>query len=539
MATLIHLPFKNKTIFYAVNSLQYYEDEIWRYLQRTEGAPADITANFRLRLDVSSKPYRCRVECTSGLKGGKGGFGTLLKGQSKQAGAKLTTNFGACRDLSGRRLRHVNDEIRLQKWHEAKRRREAGLPVDELAEAQTSSGIHGWHLAVPAWADVPVTNKSLKASERRLKREFDAKKREEMRLKELQEQQKTIRENSVLSYANIGLDMIEKHGKNESLSFRKDDAIVKGLIAASKTNEGDSGNNSQVNKKRNMTEMSNNKISTSNKWLVSLSGDIIEGNADDIGIDNDMENDNIVYIQSRSEFASACALFTAFHNNGKWYFEVVLKTCGIAQIGWAKDGFKPDSSNGDGVGDDDCSWGFDGFRSCQFFAGESNTYGKEWACDDCLGCLYDSETGEISFQLNGDDLGIANTVRDSGSPLYPAFSLNEGEVIGIRTGPFFKYLPEGFTGINKDSSQQSDVGSSTDIEILLEEPPPPPTEDLSIRSASIPLRIHKLSAKLKERAKEINEDEIDLDKYGSVNELEELGLERLKSVLTALGVKCG
>ena len=43
---------------------------------------------------------------------GKGGFGTLLKGQSKQAGAKTTLDFGACRDLSGRRLRHVNDEIK-------------------------------------------------------------------------------------------------------------------------------------------------------------------------------------------------------------------------------------------------------------------------------------------------------------------------------------------------------------------------------------------------------------------------------------------
>eukprot|EP00592_Proboscia_alata_P002359 CAMPEP_0194372984 /NCGR_PEP_ID=MMETSP0174-20130528/21404_1 /TAXON_ID=216777 /ORGANISM="Proboscia alata, Strain PI-D3" /LENGTH=189 /DNA_ID=CAMNT_0039151809 /DNA_START=58 /DNA_END=624 /DNA_ORIENTATION=+ len=50
------------------------------------------------------------------IRGGKGGFGTLLKGQSKQAGAKTTYDFGACRDLNGRRLRHVNDEIKLRKW---------------------------------------------------------------------------------------------------------------------------------------------------------------------------------------------------------------------------------------------------------------------------------------------------------------------------------------------------------------------------------------------------------------------------------------
>ena len=51
-----------------------------------------------------------------GLKGGKGGFGAMLRAQAKGKGAKTTTDFGACRDLQGRRLRHVNDEIRVQKW---------------------------------------------------------------------------------------------------------------------------------------------------------------------------------------------------------------------------------------------------------------------------------------------------------------------------------------------------------------------------------------------------------------------------------------
>jgi hypothetical protein len=50
------------------------------------------------------------------LLGGKGGFGAMLKSMAKRSGAKKTTDFGACRDLSGRRLRHVNDEILLKKW---------------------------------------------------------------------------------------------------------------------------------------------------------------------------------------------------------------------------------------------------------------------------------------------------------------------------------------------------------------------------------------------------------------------------------------
>lgn len=51
--------------------------------------------------------------CTLLLKlaGGKGGFGALLRGAANSAGT--TTNFDACRDLSGRRLRHVNGEKKI------------------------------------------------------------------------------------------------------------------------------------------------------------------------------------------------------------------------------------------------------------------------------------------------------------------------------------------------------------------------------------------------------------------------------------------
>ncbi|KAK9160929.1 hypothetical protein Syun_007270 [Stephania yunnanensis] len=50
------------------------------------------------------------------LRGGKGGFGSLLRGAATKAGQKKTNNFDACRDMSGRRLRHVNAERRLEEW---------------------------------------------------------------------------------------------------------------------------------------------------------------------------------------------------------------------------------------------------------------------------------------------------------------------------------------------------------------------------------------------------------------------------------------
>ena len=43
------------------------------------------------------------------LPGGKGGFGSMLRAQGGKMAAHKTTNFEACRDLSGRRLKTVND----------------------------------------------------------------------------------------------------------------------------------------------------------------------------------------------------------------------------------------------------------------------------------------------------------------------------------------------------------------------------------------------------------------------------------------------
>ena len=47
---------------------------------------------------------------------GKGGFCSLLRGTATKTGQKKTNNFDACRDMSGRRLRHVNAENKLEKW---------------------------------------------------------------------------------------------------------------------------------------------------------------------------------------------------------------------------------------------------------------------------------------------------------------------------------------------------------------------------------------------------------------------------------------
>ena len=95
-----------------------------------------------------------------GLAGGKGGFGAMLRALAKQNTGHKTVDFGACRDLNGRRLRHVNNDIKLQKWTEARERKEEakrrGIQLDSDDEEQitaSESGIKGWHLSVPSWID--------------------------------------------------------------------------------------------------------------------------------------------------------------------------------------------------------------------------------------------------------------------------------------------------------------------------------------------------------------------------------------------------
>jgi len=54
------------------------------------------------------------LEACLGLPGGKGGFGSMLRALGAQI--EKTTNREACRDLSGRRLRDINEETRLKKF---------------------------------------------------------------------------------------------------------------------------------------------------------------------------------------------------------------------------------------------------------------------------------------------------------------------------------------------------------------------------------------------------------------------------------------
>jgi len=87
--------------------------------------------------------------------GGKGGFGSLLRGAGK--GKNVSDNNDACRDLSGRRLRHVNAEKKLQEWKEDSKERDLEVVARQFIKKQK---IHEKEVEQKQAALVEVANES-------------------------------------------------------------------------------------------------------------------------------------------------------------------------------------------------------------------------------------------------------------------------------------------------------------------------------------------------------------------------------------------
>jgi hypothetical protein len=83
-----------------------------------------LTQNGRLLAADCSLDNLFPVVINPRVLGGKGGFGSMLRAIGAQI--EKTTNRDACRDLSGRRLRDINEEQRLKRWFakQAERERE-------------------------------------------------------------------------------------------------------------------------------------------------------------------------------------------------------------------------------------------------------------------------------------------------------------------------------------------------------------------------------------------------------------------------------
>ncbi|KAH9133096.1 hypothetical protein LEN26_007158 [Aphanomyces euteiches] len=126
---------------------------------------------------------------------------------------------------------------------------------------------------------------------------------------------------------------------------------------------------------------------------------------------------------------------------GIWYYEVVLLSEGLMQIGWIDSAFESDALQGQGVGDHTNSWAYDGFRQKKWNV-EAMDYGEKWRSGDVVGVLLDSDRCEMQYFLNGRPLGVAFEDLRLNHPLVPAISLNVDQSAQLHfTANQFLYLP--------------------------------------------------------------------------------------------------
>lgn len=545
------------------------------------------------KLEVSSQvpsfPTIIRARLRGGLRGGKGGFGAMLRSMGKSSGSRATTNFGACRDLHGRRLRHVNQEVAMHKWHQdaesRKVREKTAIEDREMQEEETPSGIPGWYLATPSWAEgikksymkkrrnTALCKNWLKAREggqnppmgaprwwgcprgrecnfahgeeelrgealTELKR---AKKDEVQRAKQQQLQDYVDYEqempDDVLDAIRLGLR--RKKRADVMIEQQQRDACALPPDATTYINE-----------------RSEHSLPIVEKWLQLI------GEKDEIASVATTFKHGLCELRGRGNFGTAAARHCCMMTKGKWYYEVRLVTAGIVQIGWADSTFEANSATGDGVGDHERSWAYDGARQVKWNGGKDEQYAADeaWSKNDVIGCLLDLDDGTVSFTRNGIDLGVAycnvkHTASDRG--FFPAISVEQTEILLVNVGsqPFLYQAPGYLPVVNalkfvpladEAVTTGNDVTSTNCVEdagnlVCTRE-----------RAGSTAIDSEKIQSKErvlgKERIKIANEfrlkdtpfdPPIDLLKFRTIESLEALGLERLKLELSRRGLKCG
>lgn len=102
---------------------------------------------------------------------------------------------------------------------------------------------------------------------------------------------------------------------------------------------------------------------------------------------------------------------TAQAECGVWYYEVLIITPGVMQIGWATKNSNFLNHEGYGIGDDRFSIAYDGCRKLIWHCAKSIPQTlPRWEPGDILGCLIDLDSQQIIFSVNGMSLPPCNNV---------------------------------------------------------------------------------------------------------------------------------
>lgn len=113
-------------------------------------------------------------------------------------------------------------------------------------------------------------------------------------------------------------------------------------------------------------------------------------------------------IEARCDASSFESVRCTFQvDSGCWYYEVLIITPGVMQIGWATKNSKFLNHEGYGIGDDEYSLAIDGCRQLMWYNAVSvnqNEFERCWLPGDIIGSLLDIESMEIIFYHNGKPL---------------------------------------------------------------------------------------------------------------------------------------
>ncbi|KAH9363729.1 hypothetical protein HPB48_020463 [Haemaphysalis longicornis] len=117
MPIFVRLPLSRRTACIDCDADGAPLAELTQEVARLEGIPEKclaLTCGGRRLTGATVTTGQWLTCVVTGLSGGKGGFGSMLRAIGAQI--EKTTNREACRDLSGRRLRDINHETRLKRW---------------------------------------------------------------------------------------------------------------------------------------------------------------------------------------------------------------------------------------------------------------------------------------------------------------------------------------------------------------------------------------------------------------------------------------
>ncbi|XP_047543649.1 RING finger and SPRY domain-containing protein 1-like [Vanessa atalanta] len=148
-------------------------------------------------------------------------------------------------------------------------------------------------------------------------------------------------------------------------------------------------------------------------------------------------------------------------DSGCWYYESIIITSGVMQIGWATKNSHFLNEEGYGIGDDMFSLSYDGCRKLVWYNAKPTrvTHVPAWRPGDVLGCLIDITKKEVIFSLNGQRLSICNEIFETTK--YGFFAA--ASFMAYQQCRFnFGYEPFKYPPVDREFSAFNDYGELTD-----------------------------------------------------------------------------